>query len=311
MPDVSSYTWTTVFSPRIWMTSPMSCSVPTSTTSYMRGFSPIAVTTGPATRWIVPLPLISVVTFALAATLPTSLEQVHADRSLHLRPQVFVLCRADRNHDRPRDGLEPASHRVAQALHVRGIQDQDAHLGIVEDRRDDLLDFPEQGPDPGRLDALEVARDFRVKGILAQAGHEGGLVKPDHLVQFVLRRLVPAREEDLAIERRLGRPDPEERLQIDEVDLALDEFPHESIRFRRWRDGLKEVGVVEPGHPVLPGGPLGDSRRALAQSRQGLRVDGSLESLEHLIEVRRLDELPEEFDRETAGGHEVFLDFFG
>src|SRR2546422_730030 len=133
IPEVSSYTWTTVFSPRIWMTSPMSCSVPTSTTSYMRGFSPMAVTTGPATRWIVPVPLISVVTFALAATSPTSLEQVHADRSLHLRPQVFVLRRADRDHDRPRDGLEPPSHRVAQALHVCGVQHQDAYLGVVED----------------------------------------------------------------------------------------------------------------------------------------------------------------------------------
>src|SRR5207249_294359 len=101
---------------------------------YMRGFSPMAVTTGPATRWIVPVPLISLVTFALAATLPTSLEQVHADRSLHLRPQVLVLRRADRDHDRPRDGLEPPPHRVAQTLHVRGIQDQDAHLGVVEDR---------------------------------------------------------------------------------------------------------------------------------------------------------------------------------
>src|SRR3989475_13138394 len=160
MPDVSSYTWTTVFSPRIWMPSPMSCSVPTSTTSYMRGFSPIAVTTGPATRWIVPLPLISVVTFALAATLPTSLEQVHADRSLHLRPQVFVLRRADRDHDRPRDGLEPASHRVAQALHVRGIQDQDAHLGIVEDRRDLLLDFlPRARDSASHADQLETLNE--------------------------------------------------------------------------------------------------------------------------------------------------------
>src|SRR6266571_2493734 len=160
MPDVSSYTWTTVFSPRIWMTSPMSCSVPTSTTSYMRGFSPIAVTTGPATRWIVPLPLISVVTFALAARLPTSLEQVHADRSLDLRPQVFVLRRADRNHDRPRDGLEPASHRVAQALHVRGVQDQDAHLGIVEDRRDLLLDFLPRARDrASHADQLETLNE--------------------------------------------------------------------------------------------------------------------------------------------------------
>src|SRR2546425_2218259 len=160
MPDVSSCTRTTVCAPRIWMTTPMSCSVPTSTTSYMRGFSPIAVTTGPATRCIVPLPLISVVTFALAATLPPSLDQVHADRSLHLRPQVFVLCRADRNHDRPRDGLEPASHRVAQALHVRGIQDQDAHLGIVEDRRDLLLDFLPRARDrASHADQLEALNE--------------------------------------------------------------------------------------------------------------------------------------------------------
>src|SRR5207245_6002159 len=118
MPEVSSYTWTTVFSPRIWMTSPMSCSVPTSMTSYMRGFSPIAVTTGPATRWIVPLPLSSVVTFALAATLPTSLEQVHAYRSRHLRPQVFASRGADSELDRPRHSLEPPAHRVSHALEV-------------------------------------------------------------------------------------------------------------------------------------------------------------------------------------------------
>src|SRR3989442_15472938 len=110
IPEVSSYTWTTVFSPRIWMTSPISCSVPTSMTSYIRGFTPMAVTTGPATRWIVPVPLISVVAFALAARLPTSLEEIHADRPLDLRPQVFILRRADRDYDRSRDGLEPPAH---------------------------------------------------------------------------------------------------------------------------------------------------------------------------------------------------------
>src|SRR5256885_7246860 len=160
MPEVSSYTWTTVFSPRIWMTSPVSGSGPTSMTSYMRGFTRMAVTTGPATRWIVPVPLISVVTFALAATLPTSLEQIHADRSLHLRPQVFVLRRADRDHDRPRDGLEPPPHRVAQTLHVRGIQDQDAHLGVVEDRGDLLLDLlPRARDGASHADQLEALNE--------------------------------------------------------------------------------------------------------------------------------------------------------
>src|SRR2546421_6829120 len=56
MPLVSSYTWMTVLSPMIWMTSPRSCSSPTNWTSYIRGRSPVAVTTGPATRKISPVP---------------------------------------------------------------------------------------------------------------------------------------------------------------------------------------------------------------------------------------------------------------
>src|SRR5438128_8534057 len=140
-PDVSSYTWMTVFSPRIWMTAPMSCSSPTSITSCMRGRRPIAVTTGPATRWIVPVSLTSAfVIFARAASSPTSLEQVHADRPPHLRPEVFVLRRADRDDDGAGDRLEPSPHRVAQSLHVRGAQDQDTHRRVLEDLCDLLLE---------------------------------------------------------------------------------------------------------------------------------------------------------------------------
>src|SRR3989304_2437070 len=141
-PEVSSYTWMTVFSPRIWMTSPISCSAPTNITSYMRGRSPIAVTPGPATRSIAPVPFTSPsVPFALVATMPTSLEQIHADGPLHLRPEVLVLRGPDRDDDGPRGRLETAPHRVTQALHVRGVQDQDADLGIVEDLRELLLDL--------------------------------------------------------------------------------------------------------------------------------------------------------------------------
>src|SRR3989442_7723610 len=131
----------TVFSRRTWMTSPMSCSSPTSTTSYMRGRRPIAVTTGPATRWIVPVSLTSAfVAFARAAMSPTSLEQVHADRPPHLRPEVLVLRRTDRDDDEAGDRLEPSSQRMAQALHVRGAQDQDAHRRVLQDLCDLLLD---------------------------------------------------------------------------------------------------------------------------------------------------------------------------
>src|SRR2546425_2523662 len=131
----------TVFSPRIWMTSPMSCSSPTSTTSYMRGRRPIAVTTGPATRWIVPVSLTSAfVAFARAGMPPTSLEQAPAYPPPHLRPEVLVLRRTDRDDDGAGDRLEPSPHRMAQALHVRGAQDQDAHRGVLEDLGDLLLD---------------------------------------------------------------------------------------------------------------------------------------------------------------------------
>src|SRR5712691_2818847 len=141
MPDVSSYTWTTVLSPRIWMTSPMSCSVPTSTTSYMRGRSPIAVTTGPATRSMAPVPLMSSRPLVLAATPPPSLEQIDADRPFHLGPEVLVFRRADRDDDRASHGLEPPPHRMAQGFHVRGVEDEDPDLRVVEDLRELPLDL--------------------------------------------------------------------------------------------------------------------------------------------------------------------------
>src|SRR3989454_6292213 len=221
-------------------------------------------------------------------------------------------------------GREPAFFPAGDEPDVLGLAvfAQD----VVEDREDgqgvemgvprglgqvDLLHFPEEGADAGCLDALEVARDLRIEGGLTQTGHEGGLLEPNHLAQFLLRRLVSAREEDLAIERRLGRPDSEERFQVDDINLPFEELPHESIRFRRRRDGLEQVGVVESGHPVFPGGPLGDGGRAVAKPRQRLRVDRPLESLEHVIEGRGLDEMPDEFDGKTAGGHEGVFDFFG
>src|SRR2546428_124958 len=401
IPEVSSYTWTTVFSPRIWMTSPISCSVPTSMTSYMRGFTPMAVTTGPATRWIVPVRLISVVTFALAATSPPHLNRstpiarftfvrrssssaaptaittgratVSSRRRIELlRPFMSAVSRTKMPTSgssrtaaiffsissrelvmarRTPTSLKPwtKSARPTAAISSSRHQELPDHVGrepaflpagdepdvlglavfaedVVKDREDgqgvemrvprglgqmNLLHFPEQGADAGCFDALEVARDLRVEGVLTEPGHEGGLLETDHLAQLLLRRLVSAREEDLAIERRLGGPDPEEGLQVDDINLPFEELPHESIRFRRWRDGLEQLGVVESGHPVFPGGPLGDGGRPFAESRQRLRIDGPIESLAHVIEGRSLDELPEEFHRETPARHEAFLDFFG
>src|SRR2546425_892818 len=105
-------------------------------------------------------PMTPCVRFALAAHPPTPLEQVPADRSLPLRPPVSALRRAARDHDRPRDGLEPPSHRVAQALHVCGVQPQDAYLRVVEDRRDLLLDFlPRARDSASHADQLETLNE--------------------------------------------------------------------------------------------------------------------------------------------------------
>src|SRR3990170_1044713 len=131
-PDVSSYTWIVVFSLRIRMTSPMSCSLPTNITSYIRGRSPVAVITGPATRRISPMPLAFTSVFAPNATLPTSFEQIDTDGPPDLRPEVLGFRGADRDDHGPWDGLQPSPHRVAQPLVVAGVQHQDPDVGIVE-----------------------------------------------------------------------------------------------------------------------------------------------------------------------------------
>src|SRR3990172_1420839 len=156
-PEVSSYTWIVVLSPVIRITSPMSCSEPTSTTSYMRGRRPTAVTTGPATGTIAPLAFAFM--SARIATAPTSLEQVHANRPSDLRPEVLGLRRADRDHDRSRDGLQPSPHRVAQLLHVARLEDEDPDVGLVEDLGDPPLEVLRRRGDrlahPDELEPLD------------------------------------------------------------------------------------------------------------------------------------------------------------
>src|SRR5207249_12194382 len=130
-----------VFSPMIWMTSPSSCSSPTNWTSYIRGRSPVAVTTGPATRKISPVPFASapLSRCLIAIARPpriASLVQVDPDCPLDLLAQVLFLSLAHRDHDGPRRRLEASSHRVAERLHVVHAEDQDPDVRIVQDLRD-------------------------------------------------------------------------------------------------------------------------------------------------------------------------------
>src|SRR3989449_7049445 len=193
---------------------------------------------------------------------------------------------------------------------------------VVEDREDrqrmqvgvlrrldqvDLFDFPQERADPGGLDPLEVARDVVVEGIRAQAGHQRGLVEPHHLAELVFGHLVPSRKKDGAVEGGFRGPDPEECLQVHDVDLPLDELPHEAIRVRRGRDRLEELRVIDPGNTVLPSGPVLDLGR---RPFEGFGVNRVVEPPEGIVEGRGRGELAEELDRQAASGHEVFLDLF-
>src|SRR6266511_1496185 len=124
-PLVSSYTWMIVFSPAIWITSPRSCSVPTNWTSYIRGRSPLAVTTGPATRKISPVPFaaasFSTAFIAICFHAPIGMEslvQVDPDRTFDLRPEVFLLRLPHRDHDGAGGRLQAPPHGVAEDAHV-------------------------------------------------------------------------------------------------------------------------------------------------------------------------------------------------
>src|SRR5437899_1843179 len=165
-PLVSSYTWMIVLSPAILMTSPMSCSWPTNWTSYIRGRSPVAVTTGPATRKISPTafaPTSFATDFiAMSCTLrvePKSLVQVDADRPLDLRAEVLLFLLSDGDHDGAGRGLQLPPHRVREGGHLVGAEDEDPDVRVLEDLRDLRLESLARDadglPDPGELESLD------------------------------------------------------------------------------------------------------------------------------------------------------------
>src|SRR5437667_4713996 len=166
MPLVSSYTWMTVFSPTIWMTSPRSCSSPTNCTSYIRGRRPVAVTTGPATRKISPAALpaaaFSFPFIAMLVSAPSrvqSLVQVDPDRALDFCPEVFLFAFADRDDHGTGSRFESPPHRVAESRHVVRAEDEDPDVRVFEDLRDLRLDRvapdAERLPDARQLESLD------------------------------------------------------------------------------------------------------------------------------------------------------------
>src|SRR6266540_3302915 len=330
MPDVSSYTWTTVLSPRIWMTSPMSCSVPTSTTSYMRGRSPIAVTTGPATRSMAPVPLMS----SRAPLVPAATQPPHLNRSTPIArftlvrrssssaaPTPMTTGRATVSSRRRIEWLSPFMSAVSRTrIPTSGSSRISASFRSISSfvvatvrRTPTSLNPWTKSSRPTAAISIshhqELSEDVRGKPALLPAAHEGGLVQLHHLLKVLHAHLTAARQEDLPLERRLRGPHPKERLQVHDIDLPLDELPHEAVRLRRRRDRGEELRVVDRGDAILPGGPVRHVGRLRPEAGQGLRIDRVLEPPEHPVERLRFDQLAEEREGEAPGGHEVLLDF--
>src|SRR3972149_1426830 len=158
-PDVSSYTWMVVLSPVILMTSPMSCSAPTRTTSYILGERPPAPQGGGrAPAALPPPPPPPTPPFPALAPPPPSFEQVDPDGPPNLRPQVLRLRGPDRDDDGPGHGLKAAPHRVAQPLVVARVEDEDPDLRVREHlgdlRLNVVLRRARRLPDPHALEPL-------------------------------------------------------------------------------------------------------------------------------------------------------------
>src|SRR2546427_452465 len=248
-PLVSSYTWMTVFSPTTWMTSPSSCSSPTNWTSYMRGRRPVAVTTGPATRKISPAALP-----AAAFSFPFIAMLVSAPSGIQSLVQV-----------------DPEEVRDDVGRHPRLLPSRDASKvlalpllppDVIEDWQDggrvdvrvvprleqvELFDRANELTNPERLQVLQAGGQVLGEGVVPQPGGQCVQVHRNHFGQLVLRNFQAARDERVVRESRLRGPEPEQGLEIHNIDLAADELSHQAGAFRPLRHDEQQVLIIELG----------------------------------------------------------------
>src|SRR6267378_1649342 len=403
MPLVSSYTWMIVLSPMIWMTSPRSCSSPTNWTSYMRGRSPVAVTTGPATRKISPVPFpatpLSVRFIAMvrapssnhlyrstpiarlifsrkssSSRFPTAITTgrgvvsrrcrkpwLRASMSSALRIRIptfassrtFATCHSNlsrptlkvlrtpaslnpwTNSSRPTAASSISDHqeisddvRGQAALLPPGddpqvldlavlsddvIQDHEdgerVHMGVPPRLQEmELLDRSDELPDAEGLEVLQLCRKVFGERVVAKPGREAVDVQGHHLGKLRPADLEASLDERLVRQGGLRRPESQKGFQIHDVDLAANEFPHQSGPFRPLRDHGEEVLVIQFRDEVFPLVPALHLGRFLAEGLQRLSMDRPFEPVEHLVQGRQVDEALEEGFAHAPGGDDVLQD---
>src|SRR5205809_583099 len=300
-PLVSSYTWMTVLSPMIWMTSPRSCSSPTNWTSYIRGRSPVAVTTGPATRKISPVPF-PATRFSLCFT-----AMFRAPCSNHLYRSTAASSISD--HQEFSDdfrgqsallppGDDPQVLDLAVLPHNVIEDDEDGervHVGVPTRLQEmEFLNRSDQLPHAEGLEVFEPGGKVLRERVVAEPGREAVHVQRHHLDELRLQNLEASSDEGVVGHGGLRGPQPQKGFQIHDIDLAADEFPHEPGALRPLGDDGEEVLVIQFRDEVFPLVPPLDLGRLLAKCLQGLSMDRPIELVEHLVQGRQIDEALEE-----------------
>src|SRR6266571_1492869 len=289
-PLVSSYTWMTVLSPMIWMTSPRSCSSPTNWTSYIRGRSPVAVTTGPATRKISPVPFPATplsVRFTAMVRAPSSnhLSRPTAASSISDHQELSDDVRGQAALLPPDDDPQVLDLAVLPDDVVQDDEDGErVHVGVPTRLQEmEFLNRSDQLPHAEGLEVFEPRGEVFREGVVSETGREAVHVQGDHLRKLRPGNLEASLDERLVRQGGLRGPKPQEGFQIHDVDLAADEFPHEPGPFRPLGDNGQEVLVIQFRDEVLPLVPPLDLGRPLAQRLQGLCMDCPLETLEQVF----------------------------
>src|SRR6267143_6156999 len=394
----------TVLSPMIWITSPSSCSSPTYCTSYMRGLSPVAVTTGPATRKISPVPFAATPLSACFVATSLPLESRHLYRSTPIALLIFSRrssCCCSPTAMTTGRGVVSGRRRIwwlrpprSAALRIRiptfgssrtlAIDDSRASFptltvfripaslkpwtnssrstaassisyhqefadhgrcqralfparddpqvldfavlpdDVVEDRQHgqrvdvgiptrlqemESLDTPNQLADAEGLQVLEPARQIFGEIIVRQAGRQRVHVERGHFVEFGLRDFEAAVDEGVVLERPLGRTQPEEGLQVHDVDFSSNEFPHQTRAFGALGDDREQILVIEFRDEVLPRIPFPDLRGGLPQRMESLRIYRATEMFEDIVQGWKFDQALKERFSHTSRRHHVLEDF--
>src|SRR5437016_3792721 len=191
-PLVSSYTWMTVLSPVIWLTSPRSCSSPANWTSYIRTPRPVAETPASLNPW----------TNSSRPTAASSISD-HQEFSDDFRGQSALLSPGD----------DPQVLDLAVLPHNVIEDDEDGervHVGVPTRLQEmEFLNRSDQLPHAEGLEVFEPGGKFLRERVVAEPGREAVHVQRHHLDELRLQNLEASSDEGVVGHGGLRGPQPQ------------------------------------------------------------------------------------------------------